>query len=292
MKHKLIALLSIGALTMGSLTMAQNMGPGPGPGPSEPPPGGPPEMMPPDIELPEEVAVVREELLALRQELAASRQAVVDALADDATREDRRAALDAWRNSEDTAALMEDIHALNQELRAALDELGIGGGWGPVEVPEEIQESRDAMRELAQALGESRRAVIDALGEDATIEERRAALDTWRLEHEAELAELAVLREEVGGWMKDNRPDRGRRPGRGGEMNRRVQEFREGAVLMRAARERLRTQLASAETEEERREIISQFRARFRDLMQDRKELKRLSRLEGQGAGGDRRPGD
>lgn len=289
MKKTLIAALAIGALALPPAIFAQGeFGPGPGPGPDAGAGGGP-RMLPPEIELPEEIAAIRDDLVALRESLAASRREVLDALGPDATREDRAAALEEWRTvHEDEIA---DVRELGQELRDALEELGIGGGRSPIEIPPEISEARDEMHALAQSLGDSRRAVIDALGEDATVEERRTAIEAWRVEHAADLAELAALREQIGTWLRENRPDRGQRPGMASNVRDRVRAFREDAQEMRQARRQLRDRLAAASTEEERREIIRQFRERYRDLMQERRELKRLERLAGNGVGGDRRPG-
>jgi DNA repair exonuclease SbcCD ATPase subunit len=285
MKKNLKCLIAVGILAWVPMTEAQ-LGARPGgPGPETRP------MLPPEVEMPDEIKAIRDEVVALRNELATSRQAVLDALGDDATREERLAALQAWRESDAVIADVQAVRDLNLEMREALKELGISAGREPIELPEEIAAAREELAVLTKELADSRRALVSGLPEDATLVDRRAALEAWRTANAEAIAELESLRAEVGDWIRDNRPDRGPRPGVNAHLRDRVQEFRRDAEIMKQARLRLRERLANAETEEQRREILRQFRERYRNLMEERKELKRLERLAGNGVGGDRRPG-
>lgn len=149
---------------------------------------------------------------------------------------------------------------------------------------------RDEAKALHESLKASREEAIDALGEDATEEEIKAALDAWREAHADDFARLEEIREEVRTYLRENRPERGERGGASEAVRERREAFRETSQELRAAREALREALDAAETEEERRALIEEFREEQRELMQERKELRRLELIDGV-SGGDRRSG-
>jgi len=255
-----------------------------------PPPPMPPESsLPTDFELPDDVVALREELTAAREALRASRQELRESL-DGATAEERRAAFEAWReaNAESHETVRELADEFHDAIREIYPELPERPEREPV--PDDIIEKREQIADQRVALRESRKAVIDGMGEDATAEEIRAALDTWRADNADLIAETEALSEEVGAWFRENRPQRERRPARPGARER-GQQFRENAQEFRAARQELRAAIEAAETPEERRELLRQFREENRELMQERKALRRAERLDGVGSGGDRRPG-
>lgn len=291
MNIKLRTLLSAGVIALGPVAFGQQYGDAGNGAPSDSGRLYDTRLALDNLDLPAEAQELRDDILVLREALAASRQEIIDSLAEDATPEERRLAIEEWRDSASTVAAITEIQELNAELRDMLVELGIVPEREVVEIPEEIQEARDAMHELAASLAESRRAVIDALPEDATIEDRQAALAEWRTENAESIAQLEAYRAEVTTWFQENRPDRGDRPGRA-FLRERMENFREGAAALRTEREQLRVALANAETEAERRQLIREFRARTRTLMQERKELKRLERLADDDSGGDVRPGE
>lgn len=280
---KLTTLVSLGlALTAGVMVNAQR-GPGERPGPFN-------HRVPPDFEVPEELQGLADEVAAARDALEASRQEVIDALGEDADRDAIRTAIEAWRDAH--AAEIEAAKALAQELRQSLMELDPEAYDRPERepLPDEIVALQDEAKTLNESLRASRQALLESLGDDLTREEREAALDAWREENAVDLARLEEIREEVRAYLRENRPDRGDRPGVPQNVRERQEAFRAASEELRAAREQLRVALQAAETDEERQALIQAFREEQRELMQQRKELRRLE-LIGGGSGGDRRPG-
>ncbi|NDV62039.1 hypothetical protein G0Q06_06235 [Puniceicoccales bacterium CK1056] len=76
------------------------------------------------------------------------------------------------------------------------------------EVLAEITELHDAVKAIRAELRVSRAAVIEALGPDATHEEKVAALTVWREDNSDTFGELRVLTEELRTLIQENRPDR------------------------------------------------------------------------------------
>lgn len=294
MKHLIITLCSLGLMV--GLAQAQPAGPGGPPegggfqGPPADVPPPPPDIMPPDVagEIPEEIRSLHEEVKALRDSLRESRNALLESLGEDATREEKLAALTAWH--EENAATIEEMQLLSQELRDLIRENRPGDPpFG--EVPEEIQVLRDELHEKRQSLAESRRDAILALGEDPTDEAVRDAIEAWREANADAIAEVRDLAVELRDWFRENRPGR---PGPAitpGMAQRRA-DFRANVREMRQNRRDFGKQMANPDlSEEERQEIIATFREEQRQLIEERKELKRKERADQGGAGGDRRPG-
>lgn len=160
-----------------------------------------------------------------------------------------------------------------------------------VEIPDEIMDLHADISDLRDALRISRQAVIDGLGEDATAEDIRAALEDWRVANEDAITDARELATTLREWFQANRPER---PGVGNspEMVQRRQAFRENVAQMQANRQQLREQLRDpALTEEDRQQIMAQFREEQRNLIRERQSLKRQERIDQGGVGGDRRPG-
>jgi hypothetical protein len=276
MKKLIITLFSVGLAL--NLAQAQPNGP-----------GGPPDIVPPELgnEIPEEIVLLHGEVKAMRDSLRESRRAALQDLGEEATREERMAALDDWRaeNSEE----IEEVRSLSGELRDLIRENRPDGPW--MDVPEEILALREELKVQRQALAESRREVMAGLGEDPTDEEVREALEGWREANADAIEEAKGLSDELREWFRANRPDR---PGAAitPRMALRRAAFRENVREMRQNRIALRNELQNPDlTEEERQEIMATFREQQRELMRERKALKRKQRINQGGVGGDRRPG-
>jgi phosphoglycolate phosphatase-like HAD superfamily hydrolase len=255
--------------------------------PPPPPETLPPEPpMPPELEIPEEILDLHAEVKMLREELRESRRAVLEELGDEATRDEIAAALSAWREANRTT--LEEMRALTRELRTAIRENRPGPGG--VEIPDEVIEMRGDLREQRKALAESRRAVVEALGEDPTDEEIRTAIEQWREDNADAIAETRALAKEIRTWFRENRPER---PGDGppAHILQRRAAFKDNARDIRQNRRQMAAALRNAETEEDRKQIVQEFREEQRQLIRERKELKRQQRQDQVGAGGDRRPG-
>ncbi|NBD39171.1 MAG: hypothetical protein GVY10_11445 [Verrucomicrobia bacterium] len=284
MKKILIPLSALALIVQG----LQAQGTPPDFTPPPPPENMPPEPpMPPEMEIPEEILDLHAEVKMLRDELRESRRAVLEELGDEATRDEIAAALSAWRD--DNMTTIEEMRALTEELRDAIRENRPGPGG--FEIPDEVVELRGELQEQRKALAESRRAVVEALGEDATDEEIRAAIEQWREDNADAIAETRALAEEIRTWFRENRPER---PGGGppAHVLQRRAAFKDNAKQIRQNRQEMAKKLrAAGNNKEERKQIVQQFREEQRQLIRERKELKRQQRQDQVGAGGDRRPG-
>jgi len=239
------------------------------------------------LEAPAEVVALQSELRTLRDELRASRDAVLEALGEDATTEDRIAAIQDWQTENEID--LETVRELANDLRSALEEYRPERPDAPGMNPEVIA-LRENLETLRTTLQESRDAALAVLGEDATEEEIETAIAEWREANADQIAAVESARDELKTWFKENRPDR---PGRGisAKMKERQAAFRAQAMQLKEARQALREQLSNPDlTEEERQAIIEEHREEHRTMMQEIKELRRNQRRGGDNTGGDRRP--
>lgn len=241
MKQKLLTLVAFGTFSLGSALLAQGtQGSG-------------------DVGS----ALQSEDAIALREQLQAERAAIQSQIA--------------------------DLRQTSNQLKEQMKGLGMERGE-MIEIPEELQAARDALRELSKTLADSRRAAVEtalaALADDATVEEkaaaRTAALEAWSADeaNAAALAERDALRETVSSQMSEYRPDGGMREGATETVRNRIREFRNSAefAAMKEERAALREQLDASETEEEKEALIAAFREKYKDLIQERRELKREER--------------
>lgn len=273
---KSLILLS-GGLVLSALTAtAQMERPG---GPPTPPFGG---------EVPEEVQVLHSEIDALRDSLRTSRDAVIAALGEDPSREAIMAAVAAWET--DNAATLEEVEALATELRALI-QANRPEDVTPPEISDEALQAREELKTRRQALADSRRATILALGENPTDEAVRAAIEAWRTENADEISAVEALAAEIRDVFRGMRPDRAG-PQMDAGMAARREGFRENARALKENRKALREQMQDPNlTPGERRTLLQQFREDQKEILQARREMLREKRAAEAGAGGDRRPG-
>jgi len=154
-----------------------------------------------------------------------------------------------------------------------------------------IQEFRENQARLREELA----ARIKDL-EDPTSEEIRDITRQFREEHaeavQAQRESAREIREELARLRMEHRPDRERPepPEAVRELHQRLKEARKTLQEKRRARVQ---QIANADSEEARKEMIEQFRQEQRDEVQQLIELRRDLREEVRGnRGGDRRVGE
>lgn len=259
-------------------------------------PTPPPDMPPPpppssDIEVPDELLDLHTQVTELRDALRESRNAVLKALGEEASRDETVAALTSWR--EDNADAIAQMRELSAELRDAIrEERPRPGGGNPV-IPDEISEMRDTLRNQRIALAESREAVIEALGDEATDDQIRAAIEQWREDNADAIAETRALAAEIRNWFRQNRPDRGgNNGGPPADVRERRQQFKENASQIRQNRRQFANAMANPDlSPEERAALREEFRSEQQELIEERKQLRRQERIDQVGPGGDRRPG-
>lgn len=250
---------------------------------------GPPPVRPPFRgEVPEEVQNLHAQIDTIRDTLKTSREAAIAALGEDPTREAVMATIAAWQ-SENEGPLAE-MEALTAQLRTLIQENRPSDSNRP-EIPAETLQAREALKARRDALADSRREAIVALGENPTDEAVRAAIEAWRTANADEIAAIEALAAELRDGFRDMRPER---PGmnRDAGMIARHEGFKQNAEALRQNRQELRQQMQDPSlTPEERRALMQQFRDEQKEVLQARRELLRQKRAAESGAGGDRRPG-
>ncbi len=248
-----------------------------------PPPGPPPFRG----EVPEEVQDLHTQIDAIRSSLKVSRKAAI-ALGEDPTREAVMAAVAAWHT--DNEATLAEMETLTAQLRTLIQENRPGDTNRPA-IPEETIQARDELKTRRDALADSRREAILALGESPTDEAVRAAIEAWRTANADEIASVEAMAAELRDSFRGMRPDRPG-PHTDAGMVARREGFKENAEALRQNRQELRQQMQDPSlTPEERRTLMQQFRDEQKEVLQARRELLRQKRNAQAGAGGDRRPG-
>ncbi len=233
------------------------------------------------------IADLRAELANLQAELAEKRRDLIASL-EGVSEDERMAELTRFRV--DNAELIAGIHELSADLRDAVREYRPGRPDVPA-VPNEILAARRELSVLRAELAESRAAALSDLGEDASAEDIAAALAAWREANKESIDEAADLQAEINDWFAENRSVRRGPPADvDPELAERRNAFRESAHAMREERAELRSKLRDAESVEDRKELMEEFGAKQRELMKERREIRRLERLS-RDADGDRRPG-
>lgn len=143
---------------------------------------------------------------------------------------------------------------------------------------DQINALKEEARVLREAAQSERQAVLDALADDASLEEKKAALEAWRGSSDT-IAQLKVLRES----LKDAIGERPRFVPR-----ERREIFRDRLKKRRDLRGELRSRLEGVEDEAERQQIIDGFREDVKALMEQRREERRAE-IEAENNGGDSR---
>lgn len=159
------------------------------------------------IDLPYEIVAKQAELAAARAELQASREAVLAALGEDATDEEIREAMLAWREA--NTAAVEAVQALAAEIRAWFQENRPERPVRPVTAA--MRQRRSDLQAKAVAIRESRQAFAQAMGDpNLTEAERRRLAEDFRAEQRELMQEQRELKRQqridaigVGG---DRRP--------------------------------------------------------------------------------------
>ncbi len=114
---------------------------------------------PPVVELNDELQAQREALKAAREALNTSRKAVIEALSEDATKDDKKAAIQAFRsaNSEAISALKAQSKQLRNDVKQYIEDQGIeiperpNKGFSKEEIREHIREHKQKHKEKREA---------------------------------------------------------------------------------------------------------------------------------------------
>ncbi len=155
------------------------------------------------------------------------------------------------------------------------------------ELEAKISDFQSTQEELRNSLQEE----IDALVEP-TLEEIRTTTEAFKEANQEEInAQKALareIREELAAYRRENAPER---PEIDEEVLQARQDFNDLRDGLAQDRRTLKEALAAAETEEERQQLIADFRAGQRETLQEMKEIRRTIRNELRDGDNDRRGG-
>jgi hypothetical protein len=153
------------------------------------------------------------------------------------------------------------------------------GDFSNVELPEDLQGVWTELEQARTALHASRQLVLSNLGDDASDETIKTALQQWAAANADEIDVVRGLAQQIRDYIRENRPER-EDVEVTDEMLRRRMRFRENTREMR----QLKNQYANGEIQK------AQFREQMGDLLRERKQLMRRKRGDEAGGGGDDGP--
>jgi len=133
---------------------------------------------PPMFSLTDELKQLRDELKEEREALSAVRKSAIEALADDATKEDKRAAIKAFRlaNSEAIADLKAQSKELRDNVKAYIESEGIviperpNKGFTKEQIRQHVREHKKKHKEKREAFLGLKEEAIQALTESGLTE--------------------------------------------------------------------------------------------------------------------------
>jgi chromosome segregation ATPase len=127
------------------------------------------------------------------------------------------------------------------------------------EIPKELQAQKDAVKDLQKALQAEINEKVNELGKDATREDIKATVESFKENNQGRIEELrndqASIREE----LEANRPEKPVRPELNDELKAKVNALQTKREEMRDANKVLRENLKEA-SKEDRKEMITAYR--------------------------------
>ena len=139
------------------------------------------------------------------------------------------------------------------------------------ELPDDIKADLDAIKEKKDALQAELKATLQNLGEDATQEQRKEAVESFKEANKERHQEIKAAYESIKGQIKESRPDRPERPELSDELKADLAEIKEKREALHEAQKELHQQLKNASADE-RKEMIAQFKKDNKDRHQEIKE--------------------
>jgi hypothetical protein len=203
--------------------------------------------------------------------------------------EARAAAIQEWIDL--NKAELESIEAAKDAFEREADLIEVPDTELAVDVEEDLEEFEENEEALENSLG----AIMEQ--EYSSPEERLAAIQQWRSEHEAELAAQEASRQALLDQIeagRGNAPDRGERPEDTPRMKDLEELFAQNLADLETGNADLESKLAQVQADrEERLRLLEEAREARLQEMENARELARQQREEArQNVGEDRRPDD
>ena len=144
-------------------------------------------------------------------------------------------------------------------------------------IPDDVKESMDSVKELEKSLHEEIKAKVEELGKDATREEIKVAVESFKETNKERFEEIKEKHEAIREKMKDSRPVKPERPELSDELKAKVDVLQEKRKEMHEAQKELHQNLKEA-SEEDRKQMIAEFKetnkAKHEEIKSKTKEVK------------------
>ena len=144
-------------------------------------------------------------------------------------------------------------------------------------IPDDVKESMDSVKELEKSLHEEIKAKVEELGKDATREEIKVAVESFKETNKERFEEIKEKHEAIREKMKDSRPVKPERPELSDELKAKVDALQEKRKQMHEAQKELHQNLKEA-SEEDRKQMIAEFKetnkAKHEEIKSKTKEVK------------------
>ena len=145
------------------------------------------------------------------------------------------------------------------------------------ELSDELKESLSQIKADQKKLHESMKEKLADLGEGATKEEMREAIEAFKQENKEKFEAIKAAHESIRESMEAARPEKPERPELTADLKLKVEALKEKHKELHTARKELHEQLKDA-SEEEKQELIAEFKennkAKHQEIKTQSKEIK------------------
>lgn len=145
------------------------------------------------------------------------------------------------------------------------------------ELSDSVKESISNIKSQQEALHRSMKAKLADLGKDASKEDMRDAIETFKAENKEKFDSIKEAHEAIRESIESARPEKPERPELNAELKVKVETLKEKHKELHSARKELHEQLKEA-TKEEKEELIAEFKetnkAKHEEIKTQSKEIK------------------
>lgn len=127
------------------------------------------------------------------------------------------------------------------------------------ELPDDIKADLDAIKEKKDALQAELKSTLQNLGEDASQDQRKEAVEAFKEANKERHQEIKAAYESIKDQIKESRPERPERPELSDELKADLAEIKEKREALHEAQKELHQQLKNASADE-RKEMIAEFK--------------------------------
>ena len=145
------------------------------------------------------------------------------------------------------------------------------------EISDELQAQKDALKDLEQALQAEINEKVNELGKDATREDIKVTIDSFKENNQDRFEEIKEAQASIREELEANRPEKPVRPELNDELKAKVDALQSKRNEMREVNKELRENLREA-TQEDRKQIITAYKeenkAKHQEIKTQAQEIK------------------